>query len=303
MAHLPERFERLEQQTHTVERQPRRWRSVACGFAILSLLGWGLPLGLARGEASEKARDQKGLEQRVAALEKLLKHFSRDGNEITIKGANLRIVNGLGSTNCGDPADLIPDCPNGLGNLIVGYNELRTESNCGLGPFCANTRTGSHNIVVGQYHNFSSVGGLAVGFRNEISGDFASVSGGLDSRASGSSAAVSGGQGNTASGLAAAVNGGIGHTASGWWSSVSGGTGHTASGDWSSVSGGAGNMAVGESAAVSGGRSNTASGDAAVVSGGEFNTAGGISAVVGGGHNRTADGQFDWVAGSLLEDE
>jgi hypothetical protein len=194
----------------------------------------------------------------VAALEQLLKPFSREGTEISITGANLHIVNGLGSTDCGDPADPIPNCPNGLGNLIVGYNELRTVSNCGPGPFCANTRTGSHNIVVGQYHNYSNVGGLAVGFRNEISGDFASVSGGLDSRATGSSTAVSGGQGNTASGLAAAV---------------------------------------------SGGRSNTASGDAAVVSGGEFNTAGGISAVVGGGHNRTADGQFDWVAGSLLEDE
>jgi hypothetical protein len=40
----------------------------------------------------------------------------------------------------------------------------------------------------------------------------------------------------------------------------------------------------------------------AVVSGGVLNTASG-SAVVSGGRNRTAEGEFDWVAGSLFEDE
>ena len=36
----------------------------------------------------------------------------------------LHIVNGLGSTDCTDEErNEIPDCPNGLGNLIVGYNE------------------------------------------------------------------------------------------------------------------------------------------------------------------------------------
>ena len=61
----------------------------------------------------------------MAALESLLKHFSRKGNEVTIKGANLHLVNGLGQTDCVDEEEPIPDCPNGLGNLIVGYNELR----------------------------------------------------------------------------------------------------------------------------------------------------------------------------------
>jgi hypothetical protein len=36
----------------------------------------------------------------------------------------LHIRNGLGRTDCGEEVDEpIPDCPNGLGNLIVGYNE------------------------------------------------------------------------------------------------------------------------------------------------------------------------------------
>jgi hypothetical protein len=224
MDHLPERPERLEQQTHTVEQQQRRWRSVACGFAMLGLLGWGLPLGLAREEASEKARHQKGLEQRVAALEQLLKHVSREGNEITIKGANLHIVNGLGSTDCGDP-DPIPDCPNGLGNLIVGYNEPRFEE------FGENVRTGSHNIVVGLQHNSSHVRGLVVGCFNEISG-------GVFNTASGISSSVGGGAGNTASGNFAAVSGGESNTASGNESSVSGGRNRMAEGEFDWVAGG-----------------------------------------------------------------
>jgi hypothetical protein len=46
-----------------------------------------------------------------------------------------------------------------------------------------------------------------------------------------------------------------------------------------------------------------ASGDRSVVSGGEFNTASAFAATVSGGRNRMAAGNFDWVAGSLFEDE
>src|SRR5687768_2103418 len=148
MDQLQTRLDTLEQQmqtfthqTYTVKRQLRWWRGLACGLAVLGLLGWGLPLGLAREDAAEKDKDQKGLAQRVAALEDLLKHFSREGKEIFITGANLHIVNGLGSTDCTDEqGEPIPDCPNGLGNLIVGYNESR-------GDFGPDVRTGSHNVV------------------------------------------------------------------------------------------------------------------------------------------------------------
>ena len=55
----------------------------------------------------------------------------------------------------------------------VSYNESRVPFGAGT-----DTRTGSHNVVVGQGLNFSSFGGLEVGQFNEISGQFASVSGG-----------------------------------------------------------------------------------------------------------------------------
>jgi hypothetical protein len=218
MDHLQTRLDTLEQQISTVNRRLRWWRGLACGLAVLGLLGWGLPLGLAREEDHEHDKGQKGLAHRVAALEKLLKHFSREKNEIFVTGANLHIVNGLDATGT----------TNGLGNLIVGYNEPR--------EFEESIRTGSHNIVVGQAHNFSRFGGLVVGFRNTISGDFAVVSGGQTNTASGIFASVSGGLENTASGEDASVSGGALNTASGGGSAVSGGSQNTASEFWASVS-------------------------------------------------------------------
>jgi hypothetical protein len=196
MDHLQTRLDALEQRTHTVERQLRWWRSVACGLLGLAVLTWALPAGTA---------PEQGLAQRVAALEDLLQHFSRKGNEVFITGANLHIVNGLADT----------ETTNALGNLIVGYNEPFGEGD---------VRTGSHNVVVGKWHNFSSSGGLVVGQGNEISGLFAVVSGGSSNTASGNYTSISGGTSNTASNFAASVSGGFSNTAGGVWSSVSGGT-------------------------------------------------------------------------------
>jgi hypothetical protein len=229
-------------------------------------------LGLAREDAPEKEKGEKGLAQRVAALEQLLKHFSREKNEIFITGANLHIVNGLGQTDCpvdseGNP---LPGCPNGLGNLIVGYNEPREEEF--FGP---NIRTGSHNAVVGTGHNFSRVGGLVVGNFNTISGDFA---------------VVSGGNLNAASGFFATVSGGSLNTASGNWSSVSGGG--------ALLEFGAGNTASGDLTTVCGGDSNNASGDTATVSGGNVNAASGQSSSVSGGSGITQETNVGWSAGS-----
>jgi len=263
MDHLQTRLETLEQRTHIVERQLRWWRGLACGLVVLALLPWALP----STTAQEDGRGgPKGLADRVAALEHLLAPFTRVGHEVVITGANLRLVNGLGSTDCtAEQDEPIPDCPNGAGNLIVGYNERR--------EFGENLRTGSHNVVVGQFHNFSRVGGLVVGDFNEISGDFAVVSGGQRNTASGDRSAVSSGLFNTASGEQSSVSGGFINTASGFAAAVSGGSFDTANGAVSSVSGGQGNEASNDFASVSGGR------------------------------GRTAAGAFNWVAGSLLEDQ
>ena len=158
--------------------------------------------------------------ERVTGLETLLDHFSRDGDEIYITGGNLHVVNGTGTT-AGEA--------NKLGNIIIGYNELRGSGN---------DRGGSHMLVVGSYNNYCRHGGIVVGYRNTASGNYSSVSGGTYNTASGESSSVSGGTHNTASAGRSSVSGGAGNTGSGIGSSVSGGDNNTADGDRSSVSGG-----------------------------------------------------------------
>jgi hypothetical protein len=279
----------MQQHTQTLTRQLRWWRGLAAGLLVLAVLAWALPLGTA-----QEAPMAGSLAQRLTTLEQKLRYLTvvtatDQPPEIRITGANLRSVNGLGDTDCLDEQlEPIPDCPNGMGNLIVGYNESRAE----FGG--EDIRTGSHNVVVGRAHNFSRVGGLVVGSFNTIGGDFASVSGGTGNTVSGQNSSVSGGEGNTASGFSASVSGGLSNTVSGQNSSVSGGEGNTASGVIASVSGGAFNTASGDAASVSGGEGNTASGVAASVSGGgNFlgevgNTASGRFASVSGGRGNTA---------------
>lgn len=157
------------------------------------------------------------------------------GNNIYLTGANLHIRSGSGSTD---------GAVNGLGNLIVGYNEIYPNQ----------TRTGSHNLVVGPYHAYSSFGGLVAGEHNTISGEYSSVSGGSNNTASGNTSSVSAGGLNTANGPASGVSGGCYNTTSSPYSSVSGGGGNTASGNASSVSGGLSNTASGAISSVSGGQ-------------------------------------------------
>jgi hypothetical protein len=230
---LRDRLEALEKQTQTLahqtraaERRVRWWRILACGSIVLGMIS----LPLAGGTAQEQSAYERAMMRRLAALEYKLQYIDGGPNEVVITGANLRIVNGLGSTQTA----------NGLGNLIVGYNELRNESSS------PDVRTGSHNIVGGSESNFASFGGLVVGLRNGIGGGFASVSGGFN---------------NTASGDFSSISGGGSNAANGDFSSVSGGFNNTASGDGSSISGGGFNIASGVASSVSGGTQRTAPGE------------------------------------------
>jgi hypothetical protein len=300
---LEQQVQTLTQHTHTVQRRLLWWRGLAGGVVVLAGLTWALPAVIAQEDAREKG--PKGLAQRVAALEELLQHFSREKNDIFITGANLHIVNGLGSTDCTDElGEPIPDCPNSLGNLIVGYNEG-----------AENIRTGSHNVVVGAGHNFSRFGGLVVGSGNEILGDFASVIGGESNTASGDFAVVSGGIFNTANGGRAMVIGGESNFATGGM--AIGGSGNAASGVGAIVIGGGDvfgegllpNIADGFFTVVIGGLGNTASGATTVVICGQENTdSEGVNtcvicgATVSSGQNITQETAFGWSAGSEAEE-
>ena len=116
--------------------------------------------------ARPSAHAQGGdLTSRVAALEAKLIYLTTVGTEMTITGANLHIVNGLGTTAT----------TNFTGNLILGYNEARGGIN--------DSRYGSHNLVLGARNNYSSWGGIVAG----------SVNGGYQNQAFGGESSILGG--------------------------------------------------------------------------------------------------------------
>ena len=202
-------------------------------------------------------------------------------------GANVHVRNGQGETVSTTMS------PNGLGNLIIGYDE----------PFVSPTpKTGSHNLVVGDFHSYTNYAGVVFGRRNAITARFASVKGGTQNTASNEFSSVDGGALNTASGSGASILGGAGNTASGSSSTVSGGSTNTATGDLSSITGGLDNATNNALDMVAGGYNNVASGGTSVVSGGSGNAALGTSSTVSGGENRTVTGVNDWAGGGLLQD-
>lgn len=133
-------------------------------------------------EAAARIAADNTLQSQITPMSAVLQPFSKVGNDLIITGVNLHIRNGSGGTS-----NL-----NALGNLIVGYNE---------GAFPAG-QIGSHNIVVGLNHTFTSFGGLVAGLANRISAPHASVTGGFGNEAAGQFSSVSGGNAITQSSLA-----------------------------------------------------------------------------------------------------
>ena len=219
-----------------------------------------------QAEVDELKDNISDLKDNVGKLQSILQGVTHTGTEIYITGANLHILSGSGSTE---------GTVNGLGNLIIGYNENRSSGN---------SRTGSHNLILGKENNYLSYGGIVSGWHNDISNRHASVTGG---------------QYNIASGPFSSITGGGSNTASGQWSSINGGLFNRAVGGSSWVSGGQYNTVSGSSTSVAGGMYNTASGLASSVSGGYGNTAGGRwSSISGGLNNNNATGDYDWMAGN-----
>jgi len=134
------------------------------------------------------------LQQQNQALQATLGCMSKTGNDVYFTGCNVHVVNGTGNTT---------ESVNGLGNLIVGYNE-----DAGFSGFPSSVRTGSHNLVLGVGNSYSSSGGIVGGNLNTISAAFATVIGGLQNTASGQYSVVMGGQANNASGNITSISGG-----------------------------------------------------------------------------------------------
>lgn len=204
------------------------------------------------------------------------------GPIVRLSGVNLQVVNGLGST-----APAVGAQPNGLGNIIIGYDEATnsTQTLCSWGVYQLQTdceangfywgnlhKYGQHNLVVGPEHNYSRFGGIVAGFRNSITGDYASVTGGQQNKAMGESSGITAGFNNEATGIRSSIHGGSVNHAYGDQSSILAGSGNTTNNYFAAVVGGNANHATGNGSSISGGYGNTASGTRASILGGNSNT-------------------------------
>ncbi len=75
---------------------------------------------------------------------------------IVFEGVNVHVRNGSGQTDCSSTGT---DACNGVGNLLIGYDDPRTSGS---------NKNGSHNLVIGPEHNFSRYGSLVMGTRATV---------------------------------------------------------------------------------------------------------------------------------------
>lgn len=104
------------------------------------------------------------VENRVTELEEKTQFISVEGQTTLFSSTNVQIVNGSGLTGT----------ENGLGNLIIGYNEMDEHLACyGVEP----VRTGSHCLVVGSNNSYSGTGSSVLGHMSGVHGDYSTVIG------------------------------------------------------------------------------------------------------------------------------
>ena len=270
---------------------------------------------IAELEAKVAALEARMADSTVLQLDGYLVLDTTDISRPTARfnGVNLQVVNGAGAES---------EVPNGLGNILIGYDQPYTqreggefESVCALGTYLDESsclaagydwapqhKSGSHNLIIGPGHRYSWLYGIAAGLDDTINNEGSSVIGARFGVAQGLRAIVMGGSTNRALGNNSVVLGGWDNLASGLASKVVGGVHNAATDQGATVSGGNYNRASGFNSTVSGGSENIASGPQSVISGGYKNVAEGEYSVVGGGQERSAQGMSDWVAGSLFQD-
>jgi hypothetical protein len=176
-----------------------------------------------------------------------------NGPNIYITGANLHIVSGAGSTNTTNNG-----AARGLGNLIIGYNEIVPGTS--LPP---NARTGTHNLVVGRFNQFTddTSGNIIGGEQNIAVGNgYGNILGGQVNQATGAGTFVVG-QLNVANGQDTSILGGFDNQANDSQSVICGGRFNQSWGLENVIVGGSGNI-----------ENRSTSGGFAVIVGGEGNT-------------------------------
>lgn len=214
----------------------------------------------------------------VLELDGLLKLTVIDGDKTAeFTNVNIQLNSGAGSTSG----------VNGLGNLIIGYNEASTSApffcsdpqypdskSCigNLETWAQNVRIGSHNLIVGGGHSYTKYSAAMFGWNN-VSNAIGTLTAGVLNIANGNSSSITGGQKNNTNANLTSITGGTDNTANSTLSSITSGRGNTTNGYGSSITAGNSN-----STHVN---SNWSS--------------------VSGGSSRSTVSAFSWVGGSLRE--
>ena len=241
-----------------------------------------------------------------------------NGDWSSVSGGYGNVASGITSSVSGGADNLASAL---FSSASGGRDNIASGSASSVSGGADNEAGAANSSVSGGSDNVAAAGAASIsgGQNNVIFGLYASISGGYGNRADGPHAFVGGGVSNQAPGAQASVSGGFSNVASGYRSSVSGGELNSAANDFATVTGGYSNTASGRHGSVSGGQfnqvtndfgtvtgggyGNTVSGRHGSVTGGIFNIASGDQSTVSGGNSRQASGQYDWVAGTLFEND
>jgi predicted nucleic acid-binding Zn-ribbon protein len=247
---------------------------------------------------------QSTQDTRLSALEAKTASMSTDTIDgraaVVFDAVNLHLRSGSGST---------AGTVNGLGNLVIGYDEARTTGS---------DKSGSHNIVFGRLANYTSFGGLVGGSNNAVTGSYASILTGSNNEATSTYSVVIAGSSNDSTGTSSVVVTGSNNEATSGDSVVISGSSNDSTGTDSVVVSGSSNVAEGTTSVVVSGFDNDSSGWRSIVVGGTGNRAGldtsdnypvtvggsgnaanGSNITISGGLNRTETNTNTWRGGTL----
>lgn len=193
------------------------------------------------------------------------------GPHVIFEGANVHIRSGQGFTWHWDK---VAHPPNGLGNLIIGYNENSSRD-----------RSGSHNLVVGEGHSYPGFASLLTGMSN-YAADYSALIGG-DTNSASSWSAVVGGYHNTVDNqdYSSVIVGGYLNTVKDVGGGIAG---------YSLILGGNNNqIGLGYENVLIGGSYSSVTGGHNVLTGGNQNSVNGNSSLLLGGTNEVSSGTLD----------
>lgn len=221
---------------------------------------------------ADMRKSNAALQSRLACV------TSSNATDFYFTGCNVHILNGAGATGT----------LNSSGNLIIGYNKNQVSK-----------RSGSHNLIIGDLHEYTSYGGIVTGTENTIAAPNSVVMSSTDSSVTGpGGAAVIGADRGITEGNAvllggsqnyASVNAGFGVAVGGRQNQVLGGE--------AVVMAGTLNVASGGSSMACAGSENTSAGAGSVACGGTGNQGIGNSSVAMGGHHVSASGDSSVITG------